>query len=709
MEKTIFRINIFLFLLLTTVSTIFAQQQSQYSLGVTGGTMLYYGDLTDDYPQIKNYTEIAYGLQLERALSPKTSLRLSASKGQIRYNDRTINDKGELLTDNPNFNRSLNFQTDIQDASLAFVFHSTKHRAFIRPYFSLGFGITQFDVFGDLLDAEGASYDFEGDPTLEQDGNFETDLRELDIEEAKYDKTTWHIPLGLGLQFRLSPNVHFNLETNLKYAFTDHLDDVETRGNDNGWNDIYAYTQAGLVFSFGSKKTKNTYKAPKIIVGEYATQKNPIIPPNPSSATPLPKSLPLPSAPTAEPVVDTTEPIVATAPAAEPAASLPKKGDKKAAKMNAKNCLEGCAELTTKAERKACKKQCKAAKKEETSDALPNPSNHTQTPANSNETASSNSTTPNPNTPNTIPLSENNTNVPTSASKDCEDVSALKAQLAAIQLELAQLKQNPHATPTTVGAQNFYDPVVELYKLEADRLREDNSNTKIIHEIQQLRNEVAGLKNGTIASNTAPTPSMSTPAIGEAPKSPKISNSETAVSPIEEKENASDLTVGDITAAPLQTKTDSTGAIVETAEIADAIEEKEATSAIKTKAAEVLEEKTDVMPEVATDTPKAIEEDTQKQKNAAGKKTKKRKSNKNKDENCCLDENQNKKKFNFFGLFQKKGAEQTSSRNKEKKPFFGLFQKKDSAQKTKVKKEKKPFDFFGLLKKKSNTSDNVEQ
>ncbi|MGB1242980.1 MAG: outer membrane beta-barrel protein, partial [Chitinophagales bacterium] len=282
MEKTIFKINIFLLLLLTTANTIFAQQQPQYSLGVTGGTMLYYGDLTDDYPRIKNYTEIAYGLQLERALSPKTSLRLSASKGQLRYNDRTINDKGELLTDNPNFNRNLNFQTDIQDASLAFVFHSTKHRAFIRPYFSLGFGITQFDVFGDLLDAEGASYDFEGNPTVEQDGDFETDLRELDIEEANYDKTTWHIPLGLGLQFRLSPNVHFNLETNLKYAFTDHLDDVETRGNDNGWNDIYAYTQAGLVFSFGSKKSKNTYKAPKIIVGEYATQKNPIIPPNPS-------------------------------------------------------------------------------------------------------------------------------------------------------------------------------------------------------------------------------------------------------------------------------------------------------------------------------------------------------------------------------------------------------------------------------------------
>ncbi|MGB0839012.1 MAG: hypothetical protein ACPGXL_02670, partial [Chitinophagales bacterium] len=129
-------------------TTILMAQQNYYGyrVGVSYGTMGYWGDLTDQYPRLSAYLEPAMGLQLERSLSKTLGLRLTASQGAISYNDRTVNHKGEFLTDNPNFDRGLNFRTDIRDAALSFVFHTDNDRqlnddAFIAPYLSVGFGV----------------------------------------------------------------------------------------------------------------------------------------------------------------------------------------------------------------------------------------------------------------------------------------------------------------------------------------------------------------------------------------------------------------------------------------------------------------------------------------------------------------------------------------------------------------------------------------
>ncbi|MGB0930089.1 MAG: outer membrane beta-barrel protein [Chitinophagales bacterium] len=728
MKNIIFKFNIALLLLVGTASNIFAQQPSTYNLGITGGTMLYYGDLTDEYPQIKNYTEPAYGLQLERRLTPKTSLRLSASKGQIRYNDRTINNKGELLADNPNFDRALNFQTDIKDAALAFVFQGGKHRSFFRPYVSVGFGITQFDVFGDLLNVEGVAYNFEENPDLEQDENFETDLRELDIEGENYDKTTWHIPVGLGLQFRLAPRIHFNLETNLKYAFSDHLDDVSSRGNDNGWNDIYAYTQAGLVFSFGSKKTKNAYKAPKIIVGEYAVKastSNPNTTPNmstpPADASVTASTLPttIPSTPTIDPITEAETNIPTTSQPLAPNETVktkPNKTEKKAAKTANKNCMDACDQLTTKAEKKACKKQCKAAKKAD----IPPVTPPSTAPVASNETtvSTNNTSLPNPQNPSTSTPNASTPNV--NPSKDCEDVELLKAQLAALQLEMVQLKQNPQTTSANTDSQTGYDPVVELYKLEADRLREDNSNTKIIHEIQGLRNEIADLKNNAVASNNIPMPNPNT--VSTLPSSttpipttqqpttilptsevvdtaantqktttttpsPNLQN-ETKQQLIEEEVVSEDVKIEETTRKntyalpfPTNTQTDSTNTENKqqtTESLPTTTAKEKLKTRVKIENSRTTEQgKTkEVTPPTSMETEQGaiIQKTTEGEGMIVKPKV-------DVEEDCCEDAKEDKKKFNPFGIFKKKDKE-------------------TKASKQKVKKEKKKFNPFGIFKKK---------
>ncbi len=166
--------------ILMSLSTFAQQNFYKYRIGITGGTMLYYGDLTDDYPRIKHYTEWAKGLTFDKSLSRASSMRLAFSKGQIRYNDRTRNWSGDFVDNNPNFDRGLNFETDLWDAAFSFVFHADNNkmfddRAFFSPYFTIGIGVTHFDVFGDLLDTNGAAYNFEDNPLLTQDDDFETD------------------------------------------------------------------------------------------------------------------------------------------------------------------------------------------------------------------------------------------------------------------------------------------------------------------------------------------------------------------------------------------------------------------------------------------------------------------------------------------------------------------------------------------------------
>lgn len=533
--------HIIAFISLSTLLSIsaFGQQNFyKYRLGITGGTMLYYGDLTDDYPRVKHYTEWAKGLTLDKSLSRFTSLRLAVSKGQIRYNDRTRNWSGDFVDNNPNFSRGLNFETDISDASFSFVFHSDNNkmlddRAFFSPYLTVGIGVTSFDVFGDLLDSNGEAYNFEVNPALEQDEDFETNLRNLDIERADYNERVLHIPLGLGLKFRLSNRLNLNLETNIKYTFTDYLDDVDIRGKDNGWNDIYAYTHASLNYNFGYKE--KGYRPPVIVTAPqaYATD-----------ATNINELLAL------ELVNDTIPQQTTEVPLSKREQRLEEKRLKKEQKLAAKEakklCKQACKDLP-KAEQAACKTDCNTEEtyaaylnvieaENQQAEAFVDSLESTYTTTNQYQenidslqqiieeeqkerVESGTSTIETPDTVDELsstPPMENTTTTTTKTVTEevtiieeevggkkeidmlppmatentalTQSILQMQQQIMGLQQQLGQLSQKPATT---------YDPVVEMYKLEADRLRQENTESKLIGEIQLLRQEINQLKGST--------------------------------------------------------------------------------------------------------------------------------------------------------------------------------------------------------------------
>ena len=300
-----------LIILFALFSNIISAQQDSYKwkVGFHAGGMGYIGDLNTRLinPQTQwladplSNLSPSFGLSLEYAPGANFGLRALWSNGQFTANDRVVSFSNRLQTDASNFSRGLNARTKINDLSLIGTFylqrsHSTKKRS-LSPYLMIGGGITNFEVYGDLFFNNDNRYyywsDFtvrshpEGTPQPEgggivlQDGDYETNLTELQTENTAYETTVGNIPIGLGFKWRLADRLSLNFETLWHYTFTDYLDDVSDvypinfdnpnplqqyasnpSGSQNIWrgreedrfNDMYSFNTISLNYNFGYRK-----------------------------------------------------------------------------------------------------------------------------------------------------------------------------------------------------------------------------------------------------------------------------------------------------------------------------------------------------------------------------------------------------------------------------------------------------------------------
>lgn len=491
MKNIITKINILLILVCLGGATHAQQNFYKYRIGPTVGTMFYYGELAENNDPVEEDARLTYGLNIERSLSKGFGLRLTGAVGQIAFEDQ-----GEG-----------SFETDIMDASATIVFYPDNDRfylndkAFISPYILGGFGITNF--------------------------------QEKDQEK---DSSVYHIPVGLGLKFRLGDRWNANLETNVKYAFTDHLDGMVEQ--DDKSYDSYTSFLFGINYNFGVKK--KTIKAPVFVVDKYAALSK-------EDSSLYKDNAILPALGVVESDGGEEE---LTRKEKRQAAKLAKKQACEAKKQ----CIADCKTLPRK-ERKACKAACKTeegykgyleadsdslstdstfvtpaeaakqrlAKQEAELDSLENvvkaeqaakkgeevttpTTSPTATP--SATTVVPATTTPSPTTTTTLPTAtpsstttiitpSNNgggTNETTiRAMLNERDVQDLKMQLEILKLKQEQMQSGGGNNTTT-----------EMYKLEVDRLRQENSDNKILNRIDQLEQRLLNLE-GNSKTNTTTT------------------------------------------------------------------------------------------------------------------------------------------------------------------------------------------------------------
>lgn len=116
--------------------------------------------------------------------------------------------------------RNLNFKTIIQELTLMGeydILDLSQHR--LTPYVFAGVGIFNFspytlDSLANKVWLVGLSTEGQGLPEYP--------------DRKVYKKTQWNIPLGGGLKYALSDDVHVAFEIGVRKLFTDYLDDVST-------------------------------------------------------------------------------------------------------------------------------------------------------------------------------------------------------------------------------------------------------------------------------------------------------------------------------------------------------------------------------------------------------------------------------------------------------------------------------------------------
>lgn len=192
-----------------------------------------------------------YNLRIEERLTPFLSVALNGIYGKLAQSERSS-------VWNPNFESPL-MQVDLQGIFRLDNGFILPKDAMVAPYVMAGFGYTKFDPHGDLKDKNGVAYNYWDDGSirdlpqvdsnyyrskiLRRDYTYETKLTD---PNDNYKRSTFSVPFGGGMQFKLSSAWSMNLNYTYYMTFTDRIDNFKNGGNDNFW-----FAAFGITYNVG--------------------------------------------------------------------------------------------------------------------------------------------------------------------------------------------------------------------------------------------------------------------------------------------------------------------------------------------------------------------------------------------------------------------------------------------------------------------------
>lgn len=172
-------------------------------------TALYYGDLCNGLECFKPLPSVGIGGEYRFS----ESLLFRTELNYIRMSATDIGHKYEEI-------RGLSFYSNTIDFNVNVVYDifefnkMYRRRVAVAPYITIGIGFVTVNPKAKYF---GEKYN----------------LRPLETEGVKYSPLALTIPYGMGFRFNINPHNTFALEGNLRYTFTDYLDDVSSRYDPN--------------------------------------------------------------------------------------------------------------------------------------------------------------------------------------------------------------------------------------------------------------------------------------------------------------------------------------------------------------------------------------------------------------------------------------------------------------------------------------------
>lgn len=241
-------------------------------LGLGVGTFTFFGEVGGDTraysPLSSNF---GYHIRLSNELSPYFDLSLQAIFGSFTVN--------EINTD-----RRFNFRSEVRTAGvhLSYNFaHFLPQDRFIEPWISVGIESFEYLSKSDLYDAQGNLYHYWSDGSirsiaqnaanasdaimLERDYRYETDLRELNADGlGRYQERNWAIPVGAGINMRMTNRFRARLGATMHFTFTDLIDNMSTAGEGDRLGDIQndRFMYASLALNYDLSTTPKAKPEP---------------------------------------------------------------------------------------------------------------------------------------------------------------------------------------------------------------------------------------------------------------------------------------------------------------------------------------------------------------------------------------------------------------------------------------------------------------
>lgn len=201
-----------------------------WRIGIGAGSSNYLGDLDDDFSP--KFTRPGAAITAAYRVTPLLSMRGSLYYGQI-----TASDAKSL--DPIRNRRNLNFTSNLVEASVVGVvdFRMSQRRAKFRPNFTpyVFAGVALYSQITRTITVGGVTRPIniitaEASPL----GDFMTqrDLDSLDRKSKPVKNgVPISIPMGVGMRFKVTPNIDIEVETGFRRTFTDYLDGVSQEYN----------------------------------------------------------------------------------------------------------------------------------------------------------------------------------------------------------------------------------------------------------------------------------------------------------------------------------------------------------------------------------------------------------------------------------------------------------------------------------------------
>ena len=205
-------------------------------VGVSANAMNYLGDLAPSAKALSTdlaYTRPGFGIFYGRKFHHSMSYRAAFNYGRIKGDDITADPNSEA--DAPRYYRNLSFRNDIKELSATLQidllpnYGGPQSRMLYNGYVFFGVAVFHHEPKGKIPDLEYQT-DING-AAVTQAGEW-VKLRPLGTEGQnfgegeKYSPFQLAIPVGIGGEAFLTPNLSLGLEFGVRKLFFDYLDDV---------------------------------------------------------------------------------------------------------------------------------------------------------------------------------------------------------------------------------------------------------------------------------------------------------------------------------------------------------------------------------------------------------------------------------------------------------------------------------------------------